>query len=258
LFKMVIADDEQLIRDSLQICIDWGKYGIEIASCCKNGIEALDVIIDTYPDLILLDIKMPGLTGLELLEKINERDQDVEVILLSGYKDFDYAKKAIRFGVTDYLLKPINEELLVEAVQNAQKKHREKMRIKKLSLREDETIEAAESSTLIIKLKKYVADHIADPGLTLKWIAERVLFMNADYVSRRFLAETGEKFSVFLTRTRMEAAKEMFPRYGKDNMHEVAVRVGCGNSFRYFSQVFKKYTGMSPVQYLKEMRGSSF
>jgi two-component system response regulator YesN len=198
------------------------------------------------PDLVLTDIRMPGLTGLELIEKIRERDQDAEVIIISGYSEFDYAQRAIRFGVTDYLLKPIKEPQLREAVEIALKRHENK-RLQKGIAQADESREAS----MIHRLKACVAERYGEPSLTLKWIANNVLFMNVDYVSRRFVAETGEKFSAYLMHIRMERAKQLFGGGQRDIQH-VAEQVGCGNSQRYFSQVFKKYVGLSPTQYLAQ------
>ena len=253
MLKLLIADDEQLIRESLACCVDWGGLGIEVVGCCKNGVEALDAIIDASPDLMITDIRMPGLTGLELIEKIHARDREIQVIILSGYREFEYAKQAIRFGVTDYLLKPVNEKSLIEAVEKAKDRCDEKLRLKRVP--PDEGTEHYEvSSAMILRLKDYVSEHLSESGLTLKWIAEHVLFMNVDYVSRKFSTETGEKFSAFLTRTRMERAKQLLPRYGKDGLSQVASLVGCGNSQRYFGQLFKKHTGMTPTQYLNGNR----
>lgn len=249
MYKMVIADDEQLIRESLVACIDWESHNVQVVGCCKNGIEALDTIIDTYPDLIITDIKMPGLTGIELIEKIHERDCDIEVIIITGHKEFEYARQAIRFGVTDFLLKPIDEKKLLEVVETAKKRHYEKMQVNSLLLIQRDVVANNESYGPITQLKKYVLENLSEPGLTLKWIANNVLYMNVDYLSRKFVTETGEKFSSYLMRVRMENAKLLLAKLGKDHLQEVASMVGCGNNTRYFSQLFKKYTGVSPTQY---------
>ena len=101
------------------------------------------------------------------------------------------------------------------------------------------------------KLQSYVQENLADPRISLKWLAENYLFMNVDYVSREFVRQTGEKFSAFLNRTRMERAKELLRENREEKIYNVAQQVGCGNNPQYFGQLFKKYTNMTPSEYVK-------
>lgn len=121
MLRLLIADDEKVIRESLAECLNWEKHGIRVVACCANGLEALDAIIDESPDIVMTDIKMPGLSGLELIEKMQDIDRDVEFIILSGYREFDFAQKAIDLGVRRYLLKPVSEEQVLTAVLDAAK-----------------------------------------------------------------------------------------------------------------------------------------
>lgn len=119
MLSLLIADDEKIIRESLAECFDWAAIGIRVVGCCANGLEALDTILDETPDIVMTDIKMPGLDGLELIEKMQEIDCDMEFIILSGYREFDFAHKAISLGVRRYLLKPVSEEQVLESVLDA-------------------------------------------------------------------------------------------------------------------------------------------
>lgn len=119
MLSLLIADDEKVIRESLAECLNWEEIGIRVVGCCANGLEALDITIDESPDIVMTDIKMPGLNGLELIEKIQATNQDTEFIILSGYREFDFAKKAMEFGVRRYLLKPVGETQLRDAVLDA-------------------------------------------------------------------------------------------------------------------------------------------
>lgn len=123
MLTMVIADDEKLLLDSLVNCIDWNAMGIRVVAGCSNGIEALEAVIDESPDIVMTDIKMPGLDGLELIEQINRMDKDIEFIILSGYREFEFAKQAMQFGVREYLLKPLDDGHLTRAVESARKNH---------------------------------------------------------------------------------------------------------------------------------------
>ena len=106
MLKMIIADDERVIRESISRLIDWEKLGVELTGLCRNGLEAYDMIIDEDPDIVLTDIRMPGMDGLELIRKVSLMDLDTRFILLSGYGEFEYAKEAMKYGVKHYLLKP--------------------------------------------------------------------------------------------------------------------------------------------------------
>lgn len=506
MLKMIIADDEQIIRESISSQIPWNSLGIEVVGCCKNGLEALETILDKYPDIVMTDIRMPGFTGLELIEKIQQIDRDIQFIILSGYREFEFAQQALHLGVKHYLLKPLSETQIIEAVTETKKEclsqhsirqilqtsreFRVKMekayrkqliyelfspgnepeqtvadyrdllgledsgyrvcffsfleerfltefaqrwyrflkgceggqivdllyvkntavavlkngiplektadfaaglhfpgesvsvslqtesypsfercaerllskltRYQKILLVDDEcriqeicnytsfflkldgiacrmiamarendrnTINALLDRTFseisdiglmhafgaslisslvsrtgrkqtagfagmfddiyletepdrikkvlsksvftllfpdagvedgsVEKVKAYVSSHLGDPNLSLKWIAENYLYMNVDYLSRLFAAKTGEKFSSYLNRTRISRAKELLLRYDADRIYTVAERVGCGNNPRYFGQIFKKYTGMTPSKYIESVKAQA-
>ena len=116
MLKLVIADDEKIIRETIRNFIDWQSIGIEVVGVCSNGVEAYETILDYYPDIVLTDIKMPGFSGLELVKKIKEIDNNIQFIILSGYDSFEYAKEAMQFGIHHYLLKPCNEHQIIDAI----------------------------------------------------------------------------------------------------------------------------------------------
>lgn len=119
MLKMIIVDDERKIRESMKNVVDWESLGISLIGLCKNGLEAYDMIMDESPDIVLTDIKMPGLSGLELISRITQIGQHVEFIILSGYGEFVYTKEAMKYGIKHYLLKPCNEEELIGVVKEA-------------------------------------------------------------------------------------------------------------------------------------------
>jgi two-component system response regulator YesN len=124
MIKMIIVDDEYIILDSLKTLIDWASIGVEVAGTADNGAAAIDLTLKQKPDIILSDISMPYFSGLEMLETIRRHDLSVEVIFITAYSKFEYAREAIRFGVFDYILKPINEELLLQTVSRCAAKIR--------------------------------------------------------------------------------------------------------------------------------------
>lgn len=106
--KVLIADDEERICRLICALVDWESLGLEVAGIAHNGIEAVKMVEEVEPDILITDIRMPGCSGLELIEKTKQTVRDLEIVIISGYAHFDYAQQAIRFGVGDYLLKPIN------------------------------------------------------------------------------------------------------------------------------------------------------
>jgi len=118
MLKLLIADDERIIRETISSLIDWGNMGIQLIGLAQNGIDSYNIIIDESPDIVLTDIKMPGLTGIELIQKIYEINQKTKFIILSGYSDFEYAKSAMKYGVRHYLLKPCNENQIIDSIND--------------------------------------------------------------------------------------------------------------------------------------------
>ncbi len=498
MLKLIIADDERIIRETISTIIDWKQYNIELVGLCKNGLEAYDVILDETPDIVLTDIRMPGMDGLELIRRVSETDLNTQFIILSGYGEFEYAKTAMKYGVRHYLLKPCNELQILEVIQEiAQDCYRKNIsersypamnsirhnvmftilnnaiyqnrpyneiiatydpymdfyfssyhlfyiyfleqnyldeflqqlkayadshfseitihgiyvnctlllffkefagnyqdlahfftsmkfqnhsvsletedfsfknlqtlletvldkvkrfsmiyyindfhilsscnysfimneaeKLLKVSLQDgqadaiDSLIELLSevtdlsflkqlSNSLMLKITAgdnrlssvdltewllnateetdleqfkltlaekfrnllsvsshscttsnmtrqiydYVNEHLSDPNLTLKQIAEQHLFMNTDYVSKKFQKETGIRFSNYLTEVRIERAKKLLASAGNDKIQTVAEQVGCGNNPQYFSQLFKKKTGMTPSTYIARLHG---
>lgn len=119
MWKLIIADDERVIRETIYHLIDWESLDIEVVGLCKDGIEAYNMILDESPDIVMTDIRMPGLSGLELVREIVQTDRQIQFLILSGYEEFEYAREAMKWGVKHYLLKPCNEEKLVESILQA-------------------------------------------------------------------------------------------------------------------------------------------
>ena len=117
--KVLIADDERIIRDTISQLVNWESLGLTLIGQCENGIEAYDMIIDESPDIVMTDIKMPGLSGLDLIKKVTGTRMDTQFIVLSGYSEFKYAQEAMKYGVKHYLLKPCNVDQITESLQAA-------------------------------------------------------------------------------------------------------------------------------------------
>lgn len=114
--RMIIADDEPVIINGLERLVDWKALGIEIVGRCLDGAETLEAMLSLKPDIALLDISMPGLTGLQVLSAVRENGLDTDVIFISGFHDFEFVRSALLNGARDYLLKPVSRDELVKAV----------------------------------------------------------------------------------------------------------------------------------------------
>lgn len=122
MLSVLIVDDERYIREGLRNLLEWENIGFSICDEAGNGQEALEKIDMYQPDLVLLDIKMPGMNGTEVIQRIREKNKLCEIIVLSGYSDFKYAQTAMHYGVTEYIVKPIDENELTAAVLKAKEK----------------------------------------------------------------------------------------------------------------------------------------
>lgn len=122
MFKVVVVEDEELLRMGLTNFFDWNAYGFELVGEAGNGLKGLEVVREKKPDLVITDIKMPHMDGIEMTEKLTAEMPELQVLIISGYDDFEYAKRAIKAGVAEYILKPIKMDDLKEAIAGIQKK----------------------------------------------------------------------------------------------------------------------------------------
>lgn len=116
MYKLLLVDDERIIREGIANLIDWASNDIEFIGTAKNGVEAYEIILKENPHIVITDIRMPLMDGLELIEKVKKINENIIFIILSGYGEFDYAKKAMQQGVKHYILKPCNENKIIEVL----------------------------------------------------------------------------------------------------------------------------------------------
>lgn len=501
MLRLMIVDDEQIIREALSQMIDYESIGYELIATAKNGMEAYDIICDEYPDVVITDIRMPILNGLDLIERSMKTDSRITFILLSGYNDFEYARQAMKYGVRYYMLKPTDKNELIDSLVSIRRErfqeeenrktqqqeflkslhipleqsfimealehqdsfpavfrkyhgllsfpkdclyacicsfveenylknfscdvkrilenldvslqfsilyvkntavlifpastlsiqaqlknaftrlqypgqsvtfetdfmHRERTeklfqdiilkisRFERILLigesgeaheirnhiaspwmisRLEDSITAAADTTQAAKLldsvfmdsmplltarnlalglflqdgpeqvrlpadaacdffrrlyscddvnsirellqvvllqknaepgchkvssnisllKSYIREHLDSENLSLKWLAENYLFVSVGYLSKQFIKEEGMRFSDYLNKERMEEAIQLMTYYHNDNIKHIARQVGFGSNPQYFSQVFKRYTGLPPTEYIEKLK----
>ena len=234
MIKLLIADDELPIRRGIAASVPWADHGVQVVGEAADGLEALRLAVEHRPDVVITDVRMPLMDGLEFAEKLRERFPAVKVLLLSGYADFAYAQQAIRLGVTEYLLKPFGAEELLE---------------KGLAVYAGSSGgTAAEGySRIVAEAVEYLETHYAQP-VSLREVCGHVE-LSESYLSRLFKQETGENIVSWLNRYRVERAKEHMRRDRGAKIYEIAERSGF-REYKYFCKNFKRYAGMSPKKYM--------
>lgn len=335
MYKLLLVDDEDIIREGIRSMVDWQGLGIVVTGSCPNAFAALDSMTDDMPDILMTDVRMPGMSGLELTERALQLHPQLQTLILSGYGEFEYARQAMRWGVKEYLLKPcaraemeqaltrtcrlidrqrqhvlqfIGERqehvrLLAEKLNTLRAGHLDSAALERqvselarmtpdpsamrealfrvvtggapagwgftviqealaqpeqlmpltvrtlLRLRE----ESDDMRGFVQRMAAYIDEHYGDETLSLQHMADHVVFMNADYIGREFARCMGEKFSAYLLKVRMEHAKALMNASPDLRSYEIAERVGLGNNPHYFSQLFRKYTGLPPTEYRGQM-----
>lgn len=235
-FQMIIADDEPAIRNGLKDLFPWEELGVEIGCLAGNGRAALDYVENHPVDLVLADIRMPVMDGLELSKALYESYPSVCVILISAYTDFEYARRAMRYGVREYITKPVDYEAFLSAIRKI---------LGELTPQEDAQVSyAGYYEEIAAQVKRYIGENL--PSATLIGASERV-GLSANYISRIFHAVFQKTFSECLLECRMEAAFQLL-KDGK-RLEDAAWDVGY-SSPRSFKQAFIKYFGKTPYALL--------
>lgn len=256
MFRLLIADDARISREGLKKTINWQALGIEVAGLAKDGIEAYEMIRHLVPDIVISDIRMPGMNGIELLEKVRKLHPQIIFILLSAYGEFEYAQPAMELGVKYYLLKPCSEEKLKKVLSDVTKELSERQ--PGASPADPAIVPGSASGAALIKqVLNYIDHHFQDSNLNLKYIASNITYTNSDYLGRLFKTHVGEKFSDYLLEKRMEHAKSLIQSNSELKVYELCRLCGYDHNAEYFSQIFKKYTGLSPLDYKKQQEESS-
>lgn len=253
-WKVIVVDDEYWIRKGIIQLIPWDRLGLTLAGEAEDGEDAIALVAAVQPDIVLLDMRMPGLSGAELLQHFANQSKPQMMIVISGYADYEYTREAIRSNAFDYLLKPVKEHELVQVLEKACAELERRSTVSSLdeaqmrrNISDNGLEEGAEGKQVVASIVKLIEVNYSKPW-SLHEIAKQE-HMNPDYLSRLFKKITGKNFVEFLTDCRIEQAKLLLKKTNLKN-YEVAVSVGY-DDYRYFSQVFKKKLGMTIGEYRK-------
>lgn len=250
IWKVLIVDDEPKIRKGLRNWIEELNLPFEVMGEAANYEEAIEKCEINKPHLLLVDINMPGVNGLNLIEQLKSKSYEAIIIIVSGYDDFVFVRQALKLQVYDYLLKPVpkgdfyrimkkvNEELSIKFSQD--------------KLQSGDNLNTGDNdrsySAIVLRVKEYIDENYQDEEINLSDVS--VLFnINKTYLSKLMKQELGYSFIEYLTQVRIARAKELLQEnIANIKMYEIAKKVGY-KSQHYFSRVFKKSEGKNPMEY---------
>ena len=161
-YKVILVDDEAEVIDIMEAKIRWSELGFEVVGSAKNGVKALELVEKLQPDVVLTDIRMPYMDGLELSRKLNQDYPNIYIILCTGFDEFEYAKEAVHLDIKEYLLKPISaaelSESLMRLKENLDKEREEKLNVRKLENYFQESLPALQSNLFISLMEGRVSE----------------------------------------------------------------------------------------------------
>ncbi|GIP60554.1 response regulator [Paenibacillus sp. FSL W8-0186] len=269
---ILVVDDEYNTRMGVSYTLQqWGDGKIDIAAA-ENGQQALNMLREREYDLLITDIRMPLMTGIELLEALRREKNEIAAVLLTGFAEFEYAQQGLRLGAIDYLLKPVQQSELIKMAEKALNKARlAKERRKRLqqhfgqlelgeaaaangwqgqTSQNQDPLSLRTSNEYVIKAVQYIDGHISNV-LTIKEVAQQV-HLNPSYFSVLFKEEAGLTFIDYVTRLRMKKAKELLESSSL-SLDAISEQIGLQTT-SYFIRMFKKFERMTPKQYRDQVK----
>ena len=258
MYKVVIIDDEPLIVQGLSKSIPWEKWDCQIVGVAHDGYEGMDIIRSEKPDIIFSDICMPKLNGLRMIAGLKSEFPNLQITILTGYREFEYVQEAIKLGVTRFLLKPSKMNELYEAIECMTEK------LKTLTTTEtpaEEPVEEHEpdksnlshneaNGFIVNKAMEYIQEHYKEK-IYLVDVADYV-FVSQWHLSKLLNKHTGSNFSELLNGIRVNKAKELLKDQSM-RIYDIAEEVGF-QDLAHFSRVFKKMEGISANEYRNKLK----
>ena len=234
--QVVLVDDEIMIREGFKRLFDWASHDCEVVGEAADGMEALAQIDHLQPDIVIMDINIPIINGLKVIQTSRMRYPDMAFIIVSGYDDFSYCREALRMRITDYILKPVNYEEFGSCLDRL-----------KIALYENRKTEEpdAQEERKITGIIRYLQEHL-DKEISLNILADE-FHLSSQYISQLFKSEIGVNFLAYLTSIRMERAKKLLLGTYL-SICEISEKCGYAD-YRVFTKAFKKEEGSTPSQY---------
>ena len=237
--NVLLVDDEIIIRQGFIKLFDWQAHDCQVIGQASDGLEALSKIDELKPDIVIMDINIPIMNGLKVIELSRIKHPDTAFVIVSGYDDFSYCRQALKLKITDYVLKPVNYEEFGNCIDNL-----------KISLFESkkENKDSQQKDRMIVSITKYLQNHLQE-DVSLNVLAQE-FHLNAQYISQLFKSEIGVGFLTYLTNIRIEHAKKLLLSTD-DAISDISDQCGY-NDYRVFTKVFKKKEGITPSQFRRD------
>lgn len=254
MLKILIVEDEDIIRKGLVFTIDWLSMDCVVCAEAANGEEGLRKIIENKPDVVITDIKMPKMNGIEMIRQGLEHVK-FESVFLTSYAEFEYARKAIELKAHDYLVKPIDEDKIIEVIQTLHDKLDVNKKVEialkynpssRLDLNHYMELDHSENGYVAKSIEIMKQRYIEKVGI--ETISEE-LGVSARYLSRKFKEVTNHSFLDLLNAYRVQQSIKLL-NTGKYRVYEISDMTGF-TDYKHFCTVFKRYTSMSPTRFIK-------
>ena len=241
--KVLIIDDERPVRIAISKLGRWGMYGFDMPVQVENGRDGLKAMHELHPELVFVDMQMPVMDGIEFLRSASEEFPEAVYIVVSGYDDFRYAQNAIKYGALDYLLKPVVEKDLNEAIEKAVNKLQPDF--KKTA---GNSVGGVSVDEAVEILKEKIDNDYAE-NIKISDFAEKYFF-SKEYISKVFKTRYGSGVYEYLLRVRMERAAQLL-NDPDIRILDISSRIGYTDN-NYFSKAFHNYYGLTPTEYRKK------
>lgn len=251
--KILLADDEMIIRNGISKIIEKNFSDVKII-LAKNGEESINLFDKYNPEIVIMDINMPKKDGLTVSEYIKNKNKNTKIIIISGYDQFDYAKKAILIGVDDYLLKPSTKDEIIEVIQRMINKVNEEFRKEKLEKIYKGSIDdfIDEDKGLFNKINTIIEENYDKSYFSLNYLSN-LLEMSNSYLSILIKKHYGINFQNYILKKRMMKAAILLATTTLKG-YEVAEKIGFDSDGYYFNSKFKQYYNLTPGKYRKKFQ----
>lgn len=237
MYCVLIVDDESYAREGIARRIPWMKLGFDRVYTAAQADEALTLARSVQPELIISDVRMPHMNGLDMFRQMMDFLPDVKVIFISAYSDIEYYRSAMKMKAVSFVEKPVILEELQEQIARAA------LLIEAEGASGKRT---GDENQVVTFIRREIEEHYADPAFSLSHLAQR-LHLSENYISSLYKKETGGTISASLDAARMEHAKALL-RDPRNKISDVARMVGIDNT-DYFSRRFRLYTGQTPSNF---------
>ncbi|MHA0857742.1 response regulator transcription factor [Paenibacillus sp. CMAA1364] len=259
MYTLMLVEDEELVRNGIKRFVPVSELNITEIIEASNGEEGLRLFEIHLPDVVLLDINMPRMNGLEFASKIKMIKPSVKIAVITGYDYYDYAVTALKLGIDDYVLKPVSKNDVFEVLSKLVEKMNSESQQTMLhdALKEYQmnihTNQSSDDDRYKFSISQMVEDNIGEPDFSLTMLAEHMGF-SSGYMSVLFKRLFNVSFQDYMVSTRLERAKLQL-LMSDMKMYEISLAVGFDNP-NYFSSAFKKRFGLSPLQYRERIKES--